>query len=223
MATKITVDDKKLKKPGQRSPRSERLRRDRAIYADHGGKRPLIDPIWEIQPREGPKAWKWFELYRDLGEERTLQMVADAAGVSRSAVAQVCQDWQWQTRLHALDKFKAEQMTAKIKRDAETMASRQATLGMKLQEKANDALLVVDISKDTVTVRDVVALADVGVKIERLARGEKTEEKEKIVIALPVIPAWAKGSAAVIDAEFVEHKALSSGEASGEATDAGKA
>lgn len=165
----------------------------------------LRSPLWEKQANESYKAYQRFILYRDLGSERTYKAVAEEIQVTSEHICDLSSRWRWKERIAAWDKHLAEIRDKAIEDASKTMASRQAKLGMLLQDKAVVALesLAWDVDNPP-TAKDVVSLADAGVKIERLARGEKTEDTGGVTINLPMLPTWAKASKYVtVDAENI--------------------
>jgi hypothetical protein len=108
---------------------------------------------------------------------------------------EVATRWRWDERVIAYENHLDEEKVKEFETAGRTMARRQARLGMLLQEKAEGALeqLVYD-SDNAPTAKDIATLADIGVKIERQARGEQQDDGKTIQIVLPCIPDWAKGS-----------------------------
>jgi hypothetical protein len=152
----------------------------------------LTKPIWEPQPNESFKLFGRFQLFRDLGANRTQRQVAAEVGITEDQISDAAVRWRWRERAEAYDKHLDEIKVKAVEDAARTMAVRQAKLGMILQDKATAALETLDLSE--ASVKDVVQLADTGVKIERLARGEQTAEAPSVTIQLTSIPGWAKNS-----------------------------
>lgn len=152
----------------------------------------LSSPIWERQHYEKPKPYAYFELFRDMGPHRTMRALAEEIGLSHDYIREVSIRWRWPERIRAWDDHIAAIKIREVEDASATMANRQARLGMMLQDKAITALAVVDLEKPTV--RDVVALADAGVKIERTARGEVMADTGSITMVFPTLPKWAKTS-----------------------------
>lgn len=156
----------------------------------------LANPVWEQQHNEHPTTFDQFTLYRDMGPSRTQVAVAREVNVSTDKISDKATRWRWVERALAWDKHLDRLKVAEIELQAKSMGARQAKIGMMLQDKAEAALAMVDLSEPTV--RDVVMLAEAGVKIERQARGEKTEETQQVIIQLPSVPSWAQGSSVII-------------------------
>lgn len=156
-------------------------------------------PIWDQQHNEPGKYYSLFQLFRDLGPERTQSAVAREAGKDRNHINDIAKRWRWEERATAWDAHLVELRNKEIEDAAKSMGRRQAKLGMMLQDRAVDALALVDLSEPSV--KDVVQLAEAGVKIERLARGEKVEEDRTVILQLPSLPSWAQSSKYVVASE----------------------
>lgn len=157
-------------------------------------------PIWEKQPRETYTAFDQFRLYREMGSGRSFTAVANEVGVRADTIAVRARLWQWRERVAAweqhLDKLRQEE----FEQEGRSMARRHARIGMLLQNKAEEAvgMLVFDANDNRPSAKDVAVLADTGVKMERAARGENTNEGQQVVIQLNTVPAWAKSSPVIV-------------------------
>lgn len=179
----------------------------------------LREPEWEKQPGESPKQWAYFQLYRDLGSERSVTEVANQSDLEPGHLYDIGKRWRWKDRCDAWERHLDEIKVKEYEEAGRTMARRQATLGILLQEKAEGALkkLVYD-EENQPSAKDVVVLAEAGVKIERLARGEKTDDGQTINVILPTLPDWAKGSP-VVKAANPDESANEEGERDGKQDD----
>lgn len=160
--------------------------------------RPEPEHSWERQPEEGSKAFDAFVIYRNAGPHRSQLKVSAEQGVNRNLVNRWSVEHDWVTRAEDyddhLDKLAREAAEAEVVE----MRKRHAQLGMslmgaaalelnKLIEEARELLLGPDgrpvldakgnpkLGKRKLKPRDIKELADVGARIERLARGEPTE------------------------------------------------
>lgn len=125
---------------------------------------------WERQQGETPKAYGAFQVYRDLGAERSLQKAAAKLGKSRGLL----EDWSsknyWVKRVAAWD---AEQ--DRIARQAQIdeikkMRKRHADLAYAMLIKAANALK--RMPEDEIKAMDIGRFVEVGSKLERLSRGD---------------------------------------------------
>ena len=139
--------------------------------------------IWEKHPWESDKSFAGFTAYRDLGLYRTLVSATERLGKTPSYV-KVMEAWskkfRWRERVNAYDMH-----LDKAQRDAEVdelvaMRKRHIQLAVHLQglgaTELQKWLKKAKESKGSVTVTpdQVLKLVEVGVKLERLNRGEAT-------------------------------------------------
>jgi hypothetical protein len=148
-----------------------------------------VRKLWDRVEGETSKAYEAFCLYRDIGSERNFTMVAEQCG---SSVFDWKERFNWLDRAIAYDDWMEERTRRENEQQRLEMAKRQAALGKRMQEKAKLALETVPIE----TIGDVARLVDVGVKVERLALGETTEnvqEKQVQIVWQGAAPKWAPG------------------------------
>lgn len=109
---------------------------ERAEAADrHGGRQ-----LWEQLPRESPKAFHAFRLYRDLMEKRTLAKVAETLGCSSTNVERWARKWAWTQRCYEFDLVQEEEFRKQTARDRMAHRRQQVQLGTVLQNIAAHAL-----------------------------------------------------------------------------------
>lgn len=178
---------------------------------------------WDRQPQETDQAWSGFVLYRDLGPAvRTLAKAAKAASKSAPLFLDWSQRWDWVARCRAydayLDKKKREADEAAIvdmrRRHIDFSMALQGTAALALNKIMNaekapaldakgrpmlDAKGRPMLSPLTLKASEVRDLAELGVKLERLNRGEPESIAEQRVVpdAQPSGPApllydWSK-------------------------------
>jgi len=144
------------------------------------------DP-WDRQKGESNRAYEAFLMFRDMGVNRERKVVMEIYPNSQNWSGKF--DWtrraeSWDDHLRAIAERAMEQ-------EKTQMAIRQARIGVKMQEMAErtlDARTVVPQS-----VGEVVKLAEVGSKIERLARGASTENSANVHVFKwdGPVPPWA--------------------------------
>ena len=151
-------------------------------------KHPIVEP-WERQPDESARAFEAFAVYRDMGPERGIRAVAQKCGKNASLIARWSSDWGWVERVRAWDNNLTESVLKKARKDIEEMQRRHVDMGRYMQGRAMNALN--KILDGSMMVRDVTALAKLGIDVERLARGEateRTEGKSEVTGAIAVSP-----------------------------------
>ena len=56
---------------------------------------------WNMQPGETPKAYQAFEVYRDLGAERSVERAASSLSKTRQNLSIWAQRFDWSTRFRS--------------------------------------------------------------------------------------------------------------------------
>lgn len=138
---------------------------------------------WDRQPGEGVKAFEAFNTYLLMGTERSLSKVAQELHKSRTLMAKWSGLWNWVERAAAWDveqeKLARKEQIEEIKK----MRKRHAMMSAKVLTAANLGLnnLLKDIQqgKATMTPNDLSRMVDIGMKYERLSRGDTSEIVEE--------------------------------------------
>lgn len=156
----------------------------------------MPENIWEKLPTENINQYTQFCAYRDMAyagkaetvdekgrisynrktEKRSLRRLATSLGLkSAQSLELLSVKFEWQARCEAYDidldrRARQAQEEAVIK-----MREDHALLGAQMIRKALSRLL--KMPEEEISAGDLVRLADVGVKIERLSRGESTENQ----------------------------------------------
>lgn len=192
----------------------ERVRRNRhaqmlvsftRLVAD----RTLGQDPWEKLPMETPLQFSRFRAYCQLGPRRTLAQVARQHGVGEDGVRKMSAHLHWPLRAECWDREQDRLEDLAFKQEKLQATRRQARLGMKLQALATRgaenhlATGALDLSP-----ADVARIADVGVKIERLAHDKSTSNEARqgeirLVWDGPT-PKWAGHDQEVVVAHQVE-------------------
>jgi hypothetical protein len=142
---------------------------------------------WDRQPRETSRSYELFCVYRNLGPERSLAKARESASgipsVPRLKV--LSRKWSWVGRSRAYDDYIERQRRQQNERERRQMNERQARIGVLAQNIVVRRMerLLAEVEKDIaeMTPSDLARLLDIGVKIERLARGEPRIEVEEEV------------------------------------------
>lgn len=149
--------------------------------------------IWDRLPGENANQYDKFCRYRDMRytgvdgrkldgiqapyRRRNLRGLAEEMGMKRHmTLGDASVKYNWVERCEAYDieierqnREQQEQMILKMNKD-------HADLAAQMVRKAAKRLLT--IPEEELSAADIVRLVDVGVKIERLSRGESTENKQ---------------------------------------------
>lgn len=158
---------------------------------------------WDRRPDESAKQYAAFCHYRDEGADRSLKGTCEFIGAATSQIQLYKRRFEWLARVRAYDEWEEKRLRKVAERAKKEMVERQARLGQTMTGVAQDALESGIIRPETVA--DVVRLADSGTRIERLARGESTENVAtgmRLILAHP-LPPWAPEAAKALVDESV--------------------
>ena len=161
--------------------------------------------LWEQQPGESGTLFAHFVFYRDMRypkvtrqvkdedgkikktttetvmdgtvpyEKRSLRKTAEALGMNKRTIANQSAKWDWVRRCEAydahVDRMNREANEAAIRK----MKQEHALLAQQMIRKATCRLLT--MPDDEISAAELARIVDVGVKVERLSRGESTENQ----------------------------------------------
>lgn len=128
---------------------------------------------WEKQKGESRQAFEAFALYRDMGPSRSLRKVARQLSKSETLMKRWSSKWSWHKRAIAWDAELDEQVREAQEKARKEMSERHIKEAMLMQQKLVESLKNIDPSE--LTPNDIARWLDTAVKIERMARGEPTE------------------------------------------------
>lgn len=141
---------------------------------------------WERQPGEGDKAFEAFILYRDAGPGRSATIVAEALHKSATMIHRWQGQWKWVERASKWDdeadrlqreRDQVERQAARMK-----MVDENIQLGRAFKTMVAKGLRTYDNPElprgrkvESLTPSELARFAEVGVRIEREARGDTPE------------------------------------------------
>ena len=133
-----------------------------------------IDVSWDRQLGESVARFALFNIYRNLGHTRSYRKVADLSCRNYNTITGIGWKNQWNKRATDYDAWQIEEMNTKLQEDILYSRLRQADLGKKLQKLGETGLDLLCKFPDELTPENIIRLADIGQKIERLALGDST-------------------------------------------------
>jgi|TARA_R110000824_G_scaffold21078_6_gene78888 hypothetical protein len=128
---------------------------------------------WERQFNESRKAFEAFVVYRDMGPRRSQEKVARELGKSAQLMARWSSRWSWVERASAWVDEQDKQLRLSQQEAVVKMNNRHAKLAAALTGKVVEKLQ--SVSPEEIKRTSLVSLSrllEVGVKVERQARGE---------------------------------------------------
>lgn len=171
---------------------SKRVKRDIDLLGEG-------EPIWTRQSRETDISWEAFQLFRDMGTQRTFLSVATEVGRKEKRIYEWAKKYDWRLRAAAWD-MHLDRLVIRAK-EANVVAemnTRHAAQGVALQRVAGRRLQQFEDRPDlleAISPGDVAKLAKVGVEIERTALAGEGDDREggDIVFNINVkeLPSWA--------------------------------
>lgn len=138
--------------------------------------------FWERLPGETVGQYDKFCAYRDMkipgdpSSRRSIRVLSVTIGSPKRYLDKLSSSLQWVARAEAYDvemerKTRAQNEAAILK-----MRKDHAELASQMIKKAAKRLLL--IPEEELTAADIVRMFDIGVKIERLSRGQATENRQ---------------------------------------------
>ena len=152
---------------------------------------PSAEP-WEQMTGETVQQYEKFCAYRDMRyiapsgtgdlprldftRERSIRGLARKLGLSRKTLEPLSARFQWVERCEAYDLYILRRLKEKGEAEILKMHENHAAIAAQMLKKAMRRLLT--MQEEEIAASDMVRMVDVGVKIERLSRGESTERQE---------------------------------------------
>jgi len=148
--------------------------------------------LWEQQPGETAGSFGYFAIYRDMRypkapdgteitdgsvpfQKRSLRKLAAAVGVNFRNITRINEKYNWQKRVEAYDAHVDRTVREANEAAIVKMRTEHALLAQQMIRKATKRLLT--IPEDQISAAELVRMVDVAVKVERLSRGESTENQ----------------------------------------------
>lgn len=131
---------------------------------------------WEQQKGESTPAFEAFRIYRDLGEERSLVKVAQKCNKSNSLIARWSGKNRWVDRVTAYDNYLDKMLLREEAKARKKMARDHAAIAVKFLNTLAERLETMD--PEELAPNDMARWLDIAVKVERLSRGESTDNQQ---------------------------------------------
>ena len=130
---------------------------------------PVTAKPWNMQPGETPKAYQAFEVYRDLGAERSVERAASALSKTRQNLVIWASRFDWAARVRAYDEHVAARAADKAVETAASVRARQAQHAKAIQFRAMQKFATV--TPEGMSVGEATRAWQVGAEVERKALG----------------------------------------------------
>lgn len=124
---------------------------------------------WNMRPGETAKAYQAFEVYRDLGAERTMEKAGAILGKSMGTIEPWASRFEWAARVRAFDEAVAAKAADRALEDAVAVRARQAADAKRLQELGIERLSTLPVGQ--LKPGHAIQAWKVGAEAERKALG----------------------------------------------------
>jgi hypothetical protein len=128
---------------------------------------------WDRQPKEPPKAYLHFTVYRDLGPQRTLGKASGICGITEGSLQQESHTWNWVGRCDQWDAHVQAIHDRAFVTEAAKRGRERAQAFTKLLGKCLEALEKVDVSE--VPLEKIASALKVASEGMRLEEGLETQ------------------------------------------------
>lgn len=125
---------------------------------------------WEMQPTDTPKSWEAFQIYRDLGKNRSLKKVAEQLKKSETIIGRWSGKHNWIERIAAWEAEQDRLIREELMKDIGTMRKRHVDIANAMLIKAARALQ--KMPDDEIKAADISRMVDIATKLERISRGD---------------------------------------------------
>lgn len=155
-------------------------------------KAAAVTELWDRMPDESVRNYGYFCAYRDmryspaasaddipkldLTRDRSIRRIAEQLGKSKQTIGDLSSRFNWQARCDAYDLYILRRQRDRNEDRIMKMRENHAAVGEQLWKRALRRLL--SITDGEIEAGDMVRMVDIGVKVERLSRGESTEKQE---------------------------------------------
>lgn len=213
-------------KPEEKQPEEKQPENGGTGKKQYRKKKPPAPPEypWERQVGEPPASYDKFCLYRDMPyenitlekisgvrggvprgikRERSLRLVAERYGKSLAYLGHLSARYHWSDRAAAYDTEMERRRRLAHEEAIAKMDEAHAMLGSQMVRKALARLL--HIQEDDIGAGDIVRMADVGVRIERAARGADEAAAPKANNLLDAIVGGTKDDLMTDDIREIQH------------------
>lgn len=149
------------------------------------------DDLWERQPGESAQAYEAFAIYRDMGSNRSLRVVAEQLSKSDTLIKRWSREKKWGERCRAYDNHLDDVARQEALRKYKKMRTRHIGIALQLQEKALAELK--NLPDGSMTPKDIIQFLDKATELERdnrmeeagvTAGGKTAEEQEETILSL---------------------------------------
>lgn len=146
-------------------------------------RRQHFGEAWERQKGEPAPAFAAFRAFRDLGDKRSIDAVAEAnvVAVRKATLQRWSSIWNWAERAGAYDRMLDRRRVEAAAKEVEAMTQRHIQTGMVLQQRGLEYVhehLDTAEKRRRLTPTNALRFIELGAQLERRARGVEQEAAE---------------------------------------------
>ena len=132
---------------------------------------------WERLPTDTTKSFEAFQVYRDMGKDRSLMKVAAELSKSYTILSRWSAKHNWVERIQAWEAEQDRLIRIELAKDIGAMRKRHVSMAKAMLLKAGKALERIPI--DEIKASDISKLVESATKLERISRGDVGEVVEE--------------------------------------------
>lgn len=136
-----------------------------------------VKQIYDRLDGETVRQFRNFCVYRDMGEARSYRMVAEELGLAYVTIRDLAMLNRWVQRAAAYDEYLERVARKELELQRVESRKKHIAVAEKMLDRAMEGLTTIDMTEESVNLKDLAYLADIAVRIERLARGEQNSTK----------------------------------------------
>ena len=153
---------------------------------------------WERQEGESAKAFEAFNVYLEMGADRSVRAVGQKLDKSRTLIGKWSATYGWVERAAAYDDDLQRKAHAQAARKARKMTDRHINIALKMQEKARASLA--ELKPGDIDPKTLVSIIREATKLERESRAEvlkdtdpnKGQQGQSGTLADAITEAWER-------------------------------
>lgn len=131
---------------------------------------------WERQDTDTAASFEAFQIYRDLGPTRSLTKVVQQLNKSKTLLGRWSGKFNWVERAEAYDQYMDQMRLQEEEEARRIMHQEHAAINKLMLQVAKKRIET--IKPEELSPNDVKNWVEVGMKNERIARGESTEDNK---------------------------------------------
>ena len=135
---------------------------------------------WNRLKTDTLKSWEAFEIYRDLGKDRTLKKVAEKLGKSETMIERWSARHNWKKRVGDYDRYQEKVKENKRQKDIEKALSSHVSISRLIQSKIVERIQ--SLKPEEINAASLANMFNVAVDVERKSLGIDNISSENEIV-----------------------------------------